>query len=128
MILDTGSSTLAIDGHHYNVDTDKSAKITDIAQEVGYADGSSWVGGVVTTDVTVGGQPLVLPQVSVAVAYHETSTMFGGSNGSLGLAYTKLNNAFTMGRIFIWHGTPSVQRELVLASLTWMRDMKSASP
>jgi len=96
VILDTGSSTLAIDGTHYNVNTDNSAKITDIAQEVGYADGSSWVGGVVTTDVTVGGQPLVLPQVSVAVAYHETSNMFGKSQGILGLAYTKLNNAFTM--------------------------------
>jgi hypothetical protein len=38
------------DGKVYNVTKDKSAKITDIAQEVGYEDGSSWVGGVVMTD------------------------------------------------------------------------------
>jgi hypothetical protein len=96
VILDTGSSTLAIDGNVYNVTKDTSAEITDIAQEVGYEDGSSWVGGVVMTDVTVGDQTLVLPQVPVAVAYHETSNMFGNSNGILGLAYTRLNSAFTM--------------------------------
>jgi hypothetical protein len=96
VILDTGSSTLAVDGKFYNVKTDKTAKITDIAQEVGYADGSNWIGAVVMADVAVGSDPLVLPQVPVAVAYHETKTMFRGSNGILGLAYSKLNNAFTM--------------------------------
>jgi hypothetical protein len=96
VILDTGSSTLAIDGTFYDVNKDKSAKITDIAQEVAYEDTSSWVGAVVMTDVTVGSQALVLPQVPVAVAYHETKSMFQGSNGILGLAYTKLNGAFTM--------------------------------
>ena len=96
VILDTGSSTLAIDGKFYDVKKDTSAKITDIAQEVGYADKSSWVGAVVMADVAVGSQPLVLPQVAVAVAYHETASMFRGSNGILGLAYSKLNNAFTM--------------------------------
>jgi hypothetical protein len=108
VILDTGSSTLAIDGNYYDVAKDKSAKITDIAQEVGYADGSSWVGAVVMTDVGVGKKDIgagkknvktdwaVLPQVSVAVAYHETKSMFSGSNGILGLAYTRLNSAYTM--------------------------------
>src|ERR1700683_5128219 len=58
VILDTGSSTLAIDGKFYDVKKDTSAKITDIAQEVGYADRSSWVGAVVMADVAVGSQPL----------------------------------------------------------------------
>jgi len=96
VILDTGSSTLAVDGNFYDVTKDKAAKITDIAQEVGYVDGSSWVGAVVMTDVSVGTPPLVLPQAPVATAYHETKSMFRGSNGILGLAYTKLNGAFTM--------------------------------
>jgi hypothetical protein len=94
--LDTGSSTLAVDGNFYDVTKDKSAKITDIAQEVGYVDGSSWVGAVVMTDVSAGTPPLVLPQVPLSVAYHETKSMFRGANGILGLAYTKLNGAFTM--------------------------------
>ena len=97
VILDTGSSTLAIDGSYYDVTKDKTAKITDIAQEVGYADGSSWMGAVVQADVTVGvGNSVVLPKVHAAVAYHASSTMFGKSQGILGLAYTKLNNAFVM--------------------------------
>jgi hypothetical protein len=98
VILDTGSSTLAIDGTHYNESKDKSAEITDIAQEVGYQDGSNWIGAVIKTDVTAGtgAHSAVLPQVSLAVAYHETKTMFEASDGILGLAYTKLNNAFTM--------------------------------
>ena len=97
MILDTGSSTLAINGKAYNVTKDKTAKITDIAQEVGYADGSSWVGAVVLLDITAGlGSAVVLKQAHAAVAYHASSTMFRNSQGILGLAYTKLNNAFVM--------------------------------
>jgi len=97
VILDTGSSTLAIDGQTYDAAKDRTAKITDIAQEVGYADGSSWVGAVVLVDVTVGvGTPTDLPQVNVAVAYHTAGNMFGKSQGILGLAYTKLNNAFVL--------------------------------
>src|SRR5580658_10347744 len=49
VILDTGSSTLAIDGTFYDATKDKAAKITDIGQEVEYADQSSWVGAVVVT-------------------------------------------------------------------------------
>jgi hypothetical protein len=98
VILDTGSSTLAIDGNFYDATKDKSAKITDIAQEVGYGDGSNWIGAVVSTDVSAGSGSgaAVLPQVNLAVAYHESANMFRGANGILGLAYTKLNNAFTM--------------------------------
>src|SRR5271163_1395016 len=45
VLLDTGSSTLAIDGTAYDVTKDKTAKVTDIAQEIAYEDNSSWVGG-----------------------------------------------------------------------------------
>jgi hypothetical protein len=98
VILDTGSSTLAVDGKHFNVSKDKSAKITDIAQEVAYADNSNWIGGVVETTVAAGtgSNSVVLNQVNVAVASHATESMFRNSNGILGLAYTQLNDAFTM--------------------------------
>jgi hypothetical protein len=97
VLLDTGSSTLAIDGTAYDVTKDKTAKVTEIAQEIAYADGSNWMGGLVLVDVAVGtGKKVALPQVHVAVAYHATSDMFGKSQGILGLAYTKLNNAYVM--------------------------------
>jgi hypothetical protein len=98
VILDTGSSTLAIDGTFYDPTKDKDAEITDIAQEVGYGDGSNWIGGVVRTDISAGtgSRSVTLPQVNVAVAYHESRNMFRGSNGILGLAYARLNNAFAM--------------------------------
>src|SRR6516164_4321716 len=97
VILDTGSSTLAIDGTVYDPTKDQTAQLTDIAQEVAYADRSDWVGAVVLTDVAVGSdKPLVLPKVHVAVAYHASRTMFQQSQGILGLAYSKLNNAFVM--------------------------------
>ena len=93
-ILDTGSSTLAVDGKVYDPTKDKTATITDLAQEVGYADGSSWVGAVVTTEIKAGAA--TLPKTNAAIAYHSSGNMFGKSSGILGLAYTKLNNAFTM--------------------------------
>jgi hypothetical protein len=96
VLLDTGSSSLALDGKFYDPSKDTSAKITNLAQEVSYEDNSNWIGGVVKTNVGVGTQPLVLPQINVAVAYHESSDMFDKSNGILGLAYTKLNNAFEL--------------------------------
>ena len=54
VLLDTGSSSLAVDGDFYDATTDAAAHITNIAQEVPYADGSSWIGGIVKTDVVIG--------------------------------------------------------------------------
>ena len=98
VILDTGSSTLAVDGKKYDPTKDSDAKVTHIAQEVGYGDDSNWIGAVVQTDVGMGtgAEAATLPQANVAVAYQESSNMFRGSDGILGLAYTQLNNAFTM--------------------------------
>jgi len=95
--LDTGSSTLAVDGNVYDPTKDSAAQLTDIAQEIAYADNSNWVGAVVLTDIAVSsGKPLVLPKVHTAVAYHASKTMFGQSQGILGLAYSRLNNAYVM--------------------------------
>ena len=98
VLLDTGSSTLAVDGHFYDPTKDSAAKLTRIGQEVAYQDRSRWVGGIVLTDITVNSaHPLVLPKVHTAVAYHATEEMFGKSHGGiLGLAYTRLNDAYAM--------------------------------
>jgi hypothetical protein len=98
VILDTGSSTLALDGHFYDPSQDSDAQITSIAQEVEYGDKSNWIGAVVLTDIGMGqgSQSVSIPKVNAAVAYHADPTMFRQSNGILGLAYTQLNNGFTL--------------------------------
>src|SRR5258706_1645680 len=78
LLLDTGSSTLAVDHKSYDPRKDPAAKVTDLVQEVLYGDGSNWIGSVVQTDMTVSasGKAVDLPGVSVAVAYHESAQMF----------------------------------------------------
>lgn len=94
VILDTGSSTLAVQGSTYNPAQDPAAKTTRIAQEVQYGSGS-WVGAVVQTTVGVAAG-VTLPGVNLAVTYQTSSAMFGRADGILGLAYAPLNNAFLM--------------------------------
>jgi Eukaryotic aspartyl protease len=97
VILDTGSSTLALDGKFYDPEQDPDAAKTRIAQEVVYGSGQ-WIGAVVLTDIGIGSDAsqTVLKKVNAAVAYLESQDMFGEANGILGLAYSKLNNAFSM--------------------------------
>jgi hypothetical protein len=97
VILDTGSSALGLDGNLYNPGADRNSKTTNIVQSVRYGSGS-WLGAVVHTDISVGTgtQCVNLNQVNVAVAYSESSDMFGKANGILGLAYTRLDSAYTM--------------------------------
>src|SRR5215471_18831599 len=97
VLLDTGSSTLAVENRSYDPQKDHNAQVTDLIQEVGYADGSSWIGSVVMTDVSVGAG-VDLPIVAVAVAYHETAQMFGDAQGILGLAYAPLDDAVQLTR------------------------------
>jgi Eukaryotic aspartyl protease len=94
LILDTGSSTLAVQSKVYNPTRDPAAKTTKIAQEVQYGSGS-WVGAVVRTSVAVAADAR-LSNVNLAVTYHESADMFGKADGIFGLAYEPLNNAFLM--------------------------------
>jgi hypothetical protein len=95
LLLDTGSSTLAVQQKSYDPRKDPNAKVTSLVQEVAYGDGSNWIGSVVQTDMTASasGKSIDLPGVSVAVAYHETASMFGKAQGILGLAYQALDDA-----------------------------------
>jgi hypothetical protein len=98
LLLDTGSSALAIDGRKYQPDVRGGDTLTNQAQTDKYGDKSSWTGAVINTRVTAGSgaAQVTLPNANCAVAYAETSNMFGKTDGILGLAYAKLDDAFKM--------------------------------
>src|SRR5277367_2181692 len=98
VILDTGSSALAIDDTKYKPELTKGDKSTDLAQTDAYGDGSSWTGAVIETTLAIGSgaAAVVLPGGNAAVAYIASSDMFCTADGILGLAYAPLDDAFTM--------------------------------
>jgi hypothetical protein len=98
VILDTGSSALALDGHKYTPDLTEGDQSTEEAQTDSYGDGSSWTGAVIKTTVTIGtGESAVsLPNANAAVAYTRSANMFNAADGILGLAYAPLDDAFQM--------------------------------
>src|SRR5262249_39998442 len=89
VILDTGSSALALDGQKYTPDLAGGDQTTHLAQTDAYGDGSSWTGAVIKTDITVGSgaSSVTLKQANVAIAYTRSDDMFASSDGILGLAY-----------------------------------------
>jgi hypothetical protein len=94
VILDTGSSTLAVNGQDFNPAADKGTTTTNIAQEVQYGSGS-WVGAVVRTLIDLS-EAASLKNVNLAVTYQESANMFGNAQGIWGLAYETLNNSYLM--------------------------------
>jgi Eukaryotic aspartyl protease len=99
VLLDTGSSTLAIDSSKYTPHFTEDDEVqTNLAQVVSYGDGSNWTGAVVNTTVSLGtdGNVFFGVNVPVAVAYQASSDMWGQSGGILGLAFQPLDDAFTM--------------------------------
>jgi hypothetical protein len=94
VILDTGSSTLAIDGKDFNPAADRGTTTSNIAQEVQYGSGS-WVSAVVRSLVGLS-NAVSLKNVNLAVTYQESANMFGAAQGIWGLAYEKLNNSYLM--------------------------------
>lgn len=97
VILDTGSSALALDGKKYKPDA-KHDKTTNLAQTDAYGDGSTWTGAVIQTTLTLGsGNSMVaLPGGNASIAYQASKDMFGQTDGILGLAYAPLDDAFQM--------------------------------
>jgi Eukaryotic aspartyl protease len=98
VILDTGSSALALDGKKYKPDVSGGDKSTDLAQTDSYGDGSTWTGAVFETTVTIGtdGSAVTLKGANAAITYSSSSNMFGSADGILGLAYAPLDDAFAM--------------------------------
>jgi hypothetical protein len=98
VLLDTGSSSLALDGTKYTPDLNNGDQSTKLAQTDSYGDGSGFTGAVIKTTLTVGTGSTTanLADGNVAVAYEATSDMFGQTDGILGLAYAPLDDAFQM--------------------------------
>ncbi len=98
VLLDTGSSALAIDGTKYQPAIGNGDQTTHLAQTDSYGDGSSWTGAVIQTQLKVGDgdSSVTLADGNCAVAYTASANMFGQTDGILGLAYAPLDDAFSM--------------------------------
>ncbi|HEY3704494.1 MAG TPA: pepsin-like aspartic protease [Terracidiphilus sp.] len=98
VLLDTGSSALALDAKKYKPQTKAGDATTDLAQTDAYGDGSSWTGAVIKTRIAAGtgSESVVLADGNAAIAYTASSEMWGETDGILGLAYAPLDDAFTM--------------------------------
>jgi hypothetical protein len=111
VLLDTGSSALALDGTKYKPDFADGDQSTNLAQTDSYGDGSSWTGAVIQSTLTVGmgSASATLTGGNVAIAYDASATMFGQTDGILGLAYAPLDDAFQMPQDTSKHHYTSVE-------------------
>jgi hypothetical protein len=96
VILDTGSSTLAVDSASYNPGSDAGMKTTTFAQHFSYKSGG-WIGPVVQAGVAMGsGAQSVSIDTHLAVTAGNESGTFGSADGILGLAFNQLNFAYDL--------------------------------
>ena len=106
VILDTGSSTLAVLPNVYDVTGDRDAQPTALAQDVIYGTGG-WAGPVVKTTVALGTGVAPL-DTYIAVTADDEPGGFGQADGILGLAYNVLNNAYDLSSYLQEHAGKSV--------------------
>lgn len=101
VILDTGSSTLAVDPSIYDGRNDKNLKTTTYGQLVLYGTGG-WAGPVVNTSLSFGGAQsnVTLDSAPVAIAAVQQPGNFEGVKGIMGLAYNGLNAAYDFKSYF----------------------------
>jgi len=96
VILDTGSSTLALNPGTYDPGSDTKLTTTTLAQDVLYGTGG-WTGPVVKTALTMGaGAASVSVDTYLAIIDAHEAQQFGDAEGILGLAYNSLNNAYNV--------------------------------
>ncbi len=96
VIMDTGSSTLAVKTSSYDPKTDKSLQATALAQDVIYGTGG-WSGPVVKTALSMGtGNQGVSLDTYIALTDEQVPHNFGAADGILGLAYNKLNDSYNL--------------------------------
>jgi len=96
VILDTGSSTLAVVPRIYNIAQDTDVSFTSYAQQVTYGTGG-WSGPVIQTSLSMGsaGQEASV-STYMAIADEQLAGNFGPADGILGLAFNALNSAFDL--------------------------------
>jgi Eukaryotic aspartyl protease len=111
VILDTGSSALALNMHKYSPNFANGDVSTQLAQTDSYGDGSTWTGAVVETSIAIGqgNSNIQLTDGNVAIAYTQSANMFRQADGILGLAYAPLDDAFTMPQDTWKHKYTAVQ-------------------
>ena len=98
LILDSGSSTLAIHGTAYAPEADPAVKSTTFAQDVTYGAGG-WAGPVLhtTIDFCDGPHEILMENAPLAYIVEEMEHTFEGADGVFGLAYHILNKAYDLG-------------------------------
>ena len=97
VILDTGSSTLAVKQSAYQAASDSDMVATSFAQDIAYGTGG-WAGPVIKTTLNFGAatKKVGLSGVAIAVADLQEPNNFGMADGILGLAYNSLNSAYNL--------------------------------
>jgi|HubBroStandDraft_6_1064221.scaffolds.fasta_scaffold76524_3 hypothetical protein len=96
VILDTGSSTLAVVPRAYNIAADTDVQFTPYAQLVTYGTGG-WSGPVIETSLTMGaaGQEVSVTTY-LAITDEQLPNNLGQADGILGLAFNALNSAYNL--------------------------------
>ena len=108
LILDTGSSTLAVKSSKYNPLEDSALQATCFAQDVSYGTGG-WAGPLVQTKVSFGDSEdsITLDQGYLAITDASLPNNFGNADGILGLAYKGLNQGYNLSAYFQQNQLPS---------------------
>jgi Eukaryotic aspartyl protease len=100
VILDTGSSTLAVIPRVYDIDEDKNVSFTAYAQAVTYGTGG-WSGPVLETTLSMGsGGNEAEVKSYIAIADEQLPHNLGPADGILGLAFNALNSAYDLTAYF----------------------------
>ena len=98
VIIDTGSSTLAINSDKYNPCKDQTLKTTSFAQSVVYGLGG-WAGPVIHSQVELNhDQELILEDAPLALALDSQPNSFQQADGIWGLAYHHLNKSYDVSQ------------------------------
>jgi len=96
VILDTGSSTLAVVPRVYKIADDKNVTFTSFAQLVTYGTGG-WSGPVLETTLSMGsGANQASVKTYIAIADEQLPHNLGPADGILGLAFNALNSAYDL--------------------------------
>ena len=136
VIVDTGSSTLAVLPSKYKASHDTGLAKTSLAQRVQYGPNGAtgwWYGPVVETRLTiqaVDGPSLVVHQdtTSIGIAVGNAASplpVFQNADGIMGLAYSNLNQGFDLSSYLAAHGHSSKTYPWVLAKGTASSDLTS---
>ncbi|MCB1606373.1 MAG: A1 family peptidase, partial [Xanthomonadales bacterium] len=97
LIIDTGSSSLAVLPTAYQGERDASLQASDLAQQLSYGQGA-WTGPVVCSDLRLDHSGHHLANTQLAVIEAET-TDFRGADGIIGLAYHSLDPAHVVSAL-----------------------------